>query len=319
MIHVAGKIVLEEVDELEVVSVMDNYADSLLPGSAVVKRFSTLAGGQIISDALFAEHGLSLLLRARRGDRESSILLDAGWSGEGTMHNLRLLKIDLSSIEAVVLSHGHMDHFGGLIRVIDAIGKKVPVVCHPGVFQNSRFRLMPDGRKIRFPLLEKEKLEAAGAQVVESKEPCLLGGDFFATTGEVARTTEFEQGAPNFFVEIGGAIEKDYVPDDQGIVVLVRGKGLVVVSGCAHAGIINTICQAREITGVERVYAVLGGFHLSGPHFEKIVAPTVQSLKNLGLQVLAPMHCTGWRTTHHLAREFEQAFILNSVGSVFKL
>lgn len=316
---VAVKIRLEEVDRLEVISVMDNYADSLLSDSAVVKRFSALVGDQIISDALFAEHGFSLLLRANRGGQESLVLLDAGWSGEGTLHNLKLLKIDLSSIEAVVLSHGHMDHFGGLIRVVDAIGKRVPVVCHPGVFQSSRLRLMPDGTRIRFPFLEREKIERAGARVVESREPCLFGGGLLATTGEIARVTEFEQGAPNFFVETGNGLEKDHVPDDQGIVVSVRGKGLVVVSGCAHAGIINTIFQAREMTGVERVYAVLGGFHLSGPHFEKTVAPTVQSLKNLGLQVLVPMHCTGWQTTSYLAREFGQSFILNSVGSSFKL
>ena len=114
-------------------------------------------------------------------------------------------------------------------------------------------------------------------------------------------------------------MEKDTIADDQSLVINMRGKGLAVISGCAHAGIINTVLHARKITGVERVHTVLGGFHLSGPLFEPIIEETIGELKKMAPEVIVPMHCTGWNAVNRFAQAFPDSFVLNSVGSLFNL
>jgi 7,8-dihydropterin-6-yl-methyl-4-(beta-D-ribofuranosyl)aminobenzene 5'-phosphate synthase len=122
---------------------------------------------------------------------------------------------------------------------------------------------------------------------------------------------------PNACLERDGKIELDPILDDQGIVIHVKGKGLVVVSGCAHAGIINTIYHAQNISKVNRVYAILGGFHLSGPLFEPIIGRTIEELKKIGPEIIVPMHCTGWMAINEFAKEMPAQFVLNSVGTKF--
>ncbi|MFA5385614.1 MAG: MBL fold metallo-hydrolase [Eubacteriales bacterium] len=315
----SGKVSLTEIDHLEILSVMDNYTDASASSSPAVERFSSNEKGLVRYDTLFAEHGFSLLLRAKRGNEESAVMLDAGWSGKGIIHNLNLLNVNLPEIQAVVLSHGHIDHFGGLSRLAAAIGKSFSLICHPGVFQDSRIRLTPDGEKIKYTVLKKEELESAGAQVIENKLPILFGNGFFAATGEIPMITEFEQGTSNLYLDDGINLVKDDVSEEQSIAANVRGKGLVVISGCAHRGIINTVEQARRMSGIEKIYAVMGGFHLGGPLSGQIIDPTVRRLKKMNPALLAPMHCTGWEAMHILAGEFKDSFILNSVGSLFRL
>ena len=131
----------------------------------------------------------------------------------------------------------------------------------------------------------------------------------------VERTTSFEKGMPNALMEEDGELVFDPILDDQAIVMKLAGKGLVVVSGCAHSGIVNTLMFAKQITGEQKIHAVLGGFHLSGPFFEKIHDPTVEALKKIDPEVLIPMHCTGWKATQRFQKEFTESFVLNSVGS----
>lgn len=139
-------------------------------------------------------------------------------------------------------------------------------------------------------------------------------------TGQIHRTTEFETGFPIHWARRGKKWEPDpLIHDDQALVVNLKSKGLVVLTGCGHAGAINTVRQARTLTGVERVHAIIGGFHLSGPLFEPIVAPTVAALRELSPELIVPAHCTGWRATHAIAHEFPDAFVQNSVGTTFVL
>ncbi len=315
----SGKVSLTEIDHLEILSLIDNYADASLNSSPVVERFGFYEKGRIRLDTLFAEHGLSLLLRAKRGNEESAVILDAGWSGEGIIHNLNLLNVNLPEIQAVLLSHGHIDHFGGLTRLAAAIRKNFSFICHPKVFSELRIRLTPGGEKIKYPVLKKEQMEAKGAQVIENKQPILFGNGFFAATGEIPMITEFEQGTSNLFLDDGINLVRDDVSEEQSIAANVRGKGLVVISGCAHRGIINTIEQARNMTGIEKIYAVIGGFHLGGRLSGQIIEPTVRRLKKMNPALLAPMHCTGWEAMHILAGEFGDSFTLNSVGSLLRL
>lgn len=311
---------LQEVDRVEILTLMDNYVDVLLTNTEVVYRPPLAKDGGIPTDTLVAEHGLSLLITLYRDDETHTILFDTGYSSIGVLHNMAMLDIDPAQIEALVISHGHMDHTGTLYPLLDKISGPVPLVVHPDAFLSPRYFALDDGRKLLFPeTLKKSEMEKRNVQVLESRNPTLIAGDTALVTGEVERTTTYEKGLPNALLERNGAIEKDPILDDQAIAVNLKGKGLVIISGCAHAGIMNTILYAMKLTAVPSIQAVLGGFHLSGAFFEPIIEDTIKDLKKLGPKVLVPMHCTGWKAIHRFSEEFPEAFILNSVGSRFTI
>jgi 7,8-dihydropterin-6-yl-methyl-4-(beta-D-ribofuranosyl)aminobenzene 5'-phosphate synthase len=308
------------VDRVEVLTLMDNYVDVLLTNTDVVYRPPLAKDGLIPADTLVAEHGLSLLITLYREEQSHTVLFDTGYSSIGVLHNMDRLGIEPARIETVVISHGHMDHTGTLFSLLDRIPEPVSLVVHPDAFLSPRYFALDDGRKLLFPdTLKRAELEAGNVRIVESAKPSLIAGNTALVTGEVERTTTFEKGLPNALLERNGAIEKDPILDDQAIAVKLKGKGLVVISGCAHAGIVNTLRYATKLTGEEHVHAVLGGFHLSGAFFEPIIEDTIQELKKLAPQVLVPMHCTGWKAIHRFSEEFPESFILNSVGSRFTL
>jgi len=311
---------LQEVDRVEVLTLIDNYVDVLLTNTEVVYRPPLAKEGGIPADTLVAEHGLSLLITLYRGDETHTILFDTGYSSVGVLHNMGLLEIDPDQIEALVISHGHMDHTGTLYPLLDKIPGPLPLVVHPDAFLTPRYFALDDGRKLLFPeALKISELEKRNVQLLESKGPILLAGDTALVTGEVERTTTYEKGLPNALLERNGTIEKDPILDDQAIAVNLKGKGLVLISGCAHAGIMNTILYAMKITGISSIQGVLGGFHLSGAFFEPIIEDTIKDLKKLNPKVLVPMHCTGWKAINRFSEEFPEAFILNSVGSRFTI
>ncbi len=154
---------------------------------------------------------------------------------------------------------------------------------------------------------------------MESKEPTFVAADTILVTGEVDRTTDFEKGMPGAFVEKNRQMQPDPIIDDQSLIVHLAGKGLILITGCCHAGLINTIRYAQKITGVNDIHAVLGGLHLSGPAFAPIVERTIDELQRLNPAVIVPMHCTGWSSTKRLSEAFEQGFVLNSVGTTYIL
>ena len=195
------------------------------------------------------------------------------------------------------------------------IKKGMPLVLHPDAFTAPRGLILPDGRMVKFPALDEQSLIEAGADLIKTKSPYLLASGLVASTGEIRRVTDFEKGMPNACLERNGKIEHDPILDDQGIVIHVKGKGLVVVSGCGHAGIISTIYQAQNITKIDKVYAILGGFHLTGPLFEPIVGRTVEELKKIAPEIIVPMHCTGWKAINEIAEEMPDQFVLDSVGT----
>jgi 7,8-dihydropterin-6-yl-methyl-4-(beta-D-ribofuranosyl)aminobenzene 5'-phosphate synthase len=189
-------------------------------------------------------------------------------------------------------------------------------VIHPDAFIPSRYLLLTDGKKLRYPdTLNRRDLEQAGVEIVESKKPVPVAGGRILVTGEIERRSGFEKGLPNAYTEQDGKLVKDPVSDDQALVIHLKEKGLVVISGCAHAGIINTLLYSRKISEIDRLYAVLGGFHLSGPLFEPIIEETIESVKKMNPKIVVPMHCTGWKAIHQFEEAFPDAFVLNSVGS----
>lgn len=311
---------LDPVDQIEIVTLMDNYSDVLLQSEGPVTRPPLTAGGEIPTDTLLAEHGLSQLVRLNCSGKTHSILFDTGYSRIGVPHNLELLGIDLTDIEAIILSHAHMDHTGSLHPILESLDRPVPLVVHPEAFLSPRYLDAGEGKKLFFPCtLKRDELAAIGAEILESKAPVSLCENSLLVTGEVERTTSFEKGLPNAFLSRNGIEELDPIRDDQSLVVHLKNKGLVVISGCAHAGIVNTVEYARKITGVKTIYGIIGGFHLSGPAFEPIIEQTIAELRKMAPKIIVPMHCTGWKAIERFSRAFPASFVLNSVGSRFTL
>jgi 7,8-dihydropterin-6-yl-methyl-4-(beta-D-ribofuranosyl)aminobenzene 5'-phosphate synthase len=322
---------LKFVDRLEILTVIDNVMDVLLRSTDVAKRMD--AGGRQrppfveapllesgrATDAPVAEHGLSFLVSTTQGDRRRTLLFDTGSTVNGLVHNLRVMDVDPMGIEAIVLSHGHFDHTTGLNGLAEMIQPLPPLVVHPDFWLKRRVAL-PRREPYELPTTSEKRIRASGFPVIESREPSSLLDGSLLVTGEIERTTEFEQGLAVHQAFRDGEWQPDpLIYDDQALVANLRGKGLVIITGCGHAGVINTVHYARKLTGIDEVYAVLGGFHLAPPAFEPRIWPTVEALAEFSPQVVVPAHCTGWRATHALAAAFPDAFIQGSVGTRYVL
>lgn len=303
---------LRELERVEVTVLVDNYTDLLLLQSTpVVKRPAVSP-----PNAFLAEHGFSCLVKTVDVE-EHLFLMDVGISGTCLLHNVDLLKIDLGKVEALILSHGHFDHFFGLDKVLNRLPKGIPFVLHPEAFLNRRLNIAPLGVQVPLPSLEENMLKTAGVEVRKVREDSTLGSGRFLILGEVKRVTEFEKGFPWAEAEIGGNWVKDPFPDDRGIAVQIKNKGLVVIGGCSHAGIINTVKHAQKIAGTQKVHAVLGGFHLTGPLFDPIIKPTIEEMKKIAPDYIVPTHCTGWKAINEFAGAMPDQFQLNSVGTTY--
>jgi len=303
---------LREADKLEVIVLVDNYADLLLESTEVVRRAQTPPG-----TALLAEHGLSCLLKVYAGSEEHLVLMDAGISTTCLFHNTDVLGVDLSKVESVVLSHGHFDHFGAMVDFLKIARKGIRLTLHPDAFDERRINTPVLARPADMPVLSEKTLKETGVVLNKVKEASTLASDLVMVTGEVERVTDFEKGLPWVEAKIDGEWVMDPFHDDQGVAVKVKGKGLVVIGGCSHAGIINTVKHAQKVARAEKVHAVLGGFHLSGPLFEPIIGPTIEEMKKIGPDFVVPMHCTGWKSVNRFAEEMPEQFVLNSVGTTY--
>jgi 7,8-dihydropterin-6-yl-methyl-4-(beta-D-ribofuranosyl)aminobenzene 5'-phosphate synthase len=305
---------LRQATRIEILVLIDNHVDIFLPSTEAVVRAPHYCNGALVP-GLLAEHGLSLLVTVGDDTEQHSFLLDTGWSGTGIIYNLSKLHVRVDSIEAVVLSHGHPDHCGGLRDILQFRTFPTPVLIHPEVFTTKRFLKAPTGEIVRFDSLEEEPLHVLGAGLFKHTGPQLFAGDFALATGEIPRKNTFETGLPNAFVDRGGHIEPDMIIDDQGLVLHLRDKGLVVLSGCAHSGVINTIHYAQRLSSESRVHAVIGGFHLCGLNSETRVQKTLEELAALNPEIVCPMHCTGWSPTLEIARRMPRSFAVSSVGA----
>jgi 7,8-dihydropterin-6-yl-methyl-4-(beta-D-ribofuranosyl)aminobenzene 5'-phosphate synthase len=323
-------IVLEPVDAVEIVTLVDNVFDALLIGDDRIRRpgfgnTAAVRAPQFESGAtkvgLVAEHGFSALVTVHRGGRSTSLLFDTGLSPEAMVINADRLGVKFDELHTVVLSHGHFDHAGGLAGLAGKRGvRSLPMVLHPLVW--TRRRLAVPGRDAEeLPTLSKRALVAEGYEVIERRDPSLLLDGCVLITGEVDRTTEFERGMPPAHQAwTGSAWAHDpQVIDDQALVVQVRGQGLVVLTGCGHAGAVNIVRHAMRLTGVDRLHALIGGLHLGGPAFEPVIPPTVAALTELAPSLVVPGHCTGWRAQHALAAALPNAWTQGSSGTSYHL
>lgn len=321
---------LQPVERLDVQVLVDNVTDSLstVPGNVTLEWPALMrAGMRELAGACqcCANHGLSLVVTAQRGDARHAVLFDAGPVDFAVEYNGTRLGIDFAAIDAVVLSHGHWDHAGGLPMAFDLMrkangGRPVPCYVHPGMFRKRALPLPGGGLLPIRDIPSPDELTARGAAVVSTTEPQTLLDRMFFVSGEIPRVTSYERGFPGHMrrSEDGRAWEPDpLIMDERFLAVQVKDKGVVVFTACSHAGVVNVLRHARTRFPSVPLFAVMGGFHLSGGN-EKIIADSVRDMAEFGLRLIVPGHCTGWRALHALVRAFgEDVVVPSAVGKIF--
>jgi 7,8-dihydropterin-6-yl-methyl-4-(beta-D-ribofuranosyl)aminobenzene 5'-phosphate synthase len=314
---------LAPVDRLEVHILVDNATDSL---SSVPKHVETefsylhRKGMRVLSGKCIccATHGLSCLITAHRDGISHTALFDTGPEADTFERNTYRLGVDLGVVESIVLSHGHWDHAGGMLRAIDMIrsdGKRrdLPYYAHPGMFL-TRGRQLPDGEIMPMEDVPSEtEVTAHGARVVSTRKPQSFLDGMFYLSGEIPRVTPFETGQPFHFAKTESGWEPDpWIIDERWLGVNVAGKGVIVFTGCSHAGIVNVLKDARTRFDGVPLYCVLGGLHLSG-HTEKIIPETIAAMRQFDLPFIAAGHCTGWRAMAELVKTFGEQIVTPTV------
>lgn len=321
-----------EVDSLEVLVLVDNVTDSLSsnPRDVLPEWSVLLTGGKLRvlagSNICCAHHGLSLLLTVTLNGSRHALLFDAGPAAATFQRNSDILGVDFSGIESIVLSHGHWDHAGGLLAAVESVarsrgGGSFTCYVHPGMFRQ-RATKRPDGQLYVNELVpDPERLSAAGANVVNTREPQSIAGGVFYLSGEIPRVTSYEAGVPNHLTRSADGQSWDPDPlimDERFVSVNVKGKGQFVFSACSHAGLINVLTHARSAFPSVPLYGAMGGLHLSGIN-ERVIPQTVADLKTFGLKLLAPGHCTGWRALGKMAEAFGDELVPSAVGKKYVL
>lgn len=260
---------------------------------------------------LLAEWGLSILIEAD----DYRILLDTGLSFSAA-YNAITLGIDLSQIDEIVFSHGHFDHTGGLPHILKMLRGPVEVIAHPDIWALKYARRPERVEEYIGVPFSKEAAETLGASFNLTREPVWISENI-VTSGEIPMTTEYEKIDPILYVKEKGELKPDPLWDDQAL-FLKSVRGLIIILGCTHRGIINTIRHAQKLTGVESIYAVIGGTHLISASPQRMDS-TITELQNFGVQRLGVSHCTGLPASAILAHMFGEAFFFNNGGTSINL
>ena len=267
--------------------------------------------------SLLGQHGISFFLEAGRKDVHRRILVDVGQNPSALLHNMRLLGIQPSVIDGLLLTHCHYDHTQGTVEVLKAAGRRgIPVVAHPDTFR-LHFIRDPHLRHVGvMPEDSPPKIVEAGGLLFLTSDPFpFLPG--LHTTGEVRRQTDFEEVGLALFTLTDGRMVQDTMMDDISLVARVRDKGLVIVSGCSHAGIVNIVKHSVEMTGEKRIAAILGGFHLVAASEERI-GRTAEALSQFDIELISAGHCTGFKAQAALYQAFKDRFKPLQTGMVFE-
>jgi 7,8-dihydropterin-6-yl-methyl-4-(beta-D-ribofuranosyl)aminobenzene 5'-phosphate synthase len=304
-----------EVDKLTIWVVTDNYYDTNRPDAKITKRYRVGSPGT----SIHAEHGLSFYLETVVKGKTSACMFDYGLDPVGVMNNIRLLGLDIGKANAFSLSHGHYDHFDAAVSILkqnqSRIAGGTPFYVGEEAFAQ-RYKLNPGATEPVFiGQLRKEDIEALGLKVVEVKTPTeIVPGAYF--TGNIERVTAYEKAPANLKIKRGEKIEVDTFPGEQSVFFNIKGKGLVVLSGCAHAGIVNTVKQAQKVAGMDKIHAVMGGFHLSNTKPE-VIQNTVADIKAMKPDYILPTHCTGFEAMVAFSKEMPKEFIINTAGTKY--
>jgi len=283
--------------------------------SAKALKVTTLADNLTFHGNLLGQWGLSFLVEVTGlDDRKHTLLLDTGAVKDALLFNIDRLRINLSTLEAIIVSHGHRDHTAATVELAARSRRRIQVIAHPHAFKK-RFVLTRDGKK-RFsqvPKGEREKdIKQIGAKLVLTEEPYqIIPG--VTTTGEIPRVTRFEKIPGRRYILVGRKPERDRILDDQALIVNVRGQGAWILTGCAHSGIINTLKRLEKIVPSLSVHAIIGGFHLVYKKEDEI-KPVIDALRSYRPKLISPCHCTGFLATRMIWEAFERQFVLNFSG-----
>lgn len=315
---------LNEVDHIEVIALMDNQSDPFSVSHPGMKwnesqyqydeRACRIDSGKSLCRACL---GLSLFIRVKSGDDCFSLLFDTGPDDGLEVENAARLGVDLSTVDAVFLSHGHFDHISGIASCLSAIGKPTPVFCHPDVFVPRASRL-DDGELVVSTVIHEQDVKAAGGTLFKMNSPELLFGGRILLSGEIPRITEYETGNPDEMKWVDdGWQNAPHIIDEQAVVLKLKGKGLCLFTGCGHPGVVNTLKHAQELAG-QKIHLLMGGYHLVGADSTSRINATVRDLELISPDHLATGHCTGFKAQYKLTEQFGDRHIPYGVGTVFR-
>ncbi|KJC43674.1 beta-lactamase [Bradyrhizobium sp. LTSP885] len=332
----AAPIEVPTVDKLSIRVLVDSSFDQFLRakqanGVSIVPA----TRGADFRRSLHNEWGLSLWLESEAAGSQRTLMLDYGYTPEVLLNNMELVGVDPTKIDALIVSHGHYDHFGGLNGFLDKFRDKLPadVRLYAGGEDNfcHRVNATPTkGQFADFGTLDRRQLAAQRVTTVLCETPTVIAGHAF-TTGKITRRS-IERILPQTWVEFGikdglGCNTSHYLPAElDGKIVPdehihehatcfnIRDKGLVVISSCGHVGIVNSVMQAQEVSGIQKVHAIVGGFHL-GPAPKDYLTEVVAEIKKLDPDVLIPMHCSGLNFVQEATAQMGDKVLVTTTGS----
>jgi 7,8-dihydropterin-6-yl-methyl-4-(beta-D-ribofuranosyl)aminobenzene 5'-phosphate synthase len=305
---------IAEADKVTIWVLAENYYDLLKPDNKITKRYRSVPGKSI-----HAEWGTGYFVETVVNGKTSCCMFDYGLDPTGVMNNIALLGLDIGKANAFSLSHGHWDHYGTAVSILkqnqSRIASGTPFYVGEEAFER-RYALRP-GRTEPDDVgqLKKEDIETLGLRIVEVKTPTeIIPGAYF--TGNIERVTAYEKVPPTLLVKRGETLEQDTFRGEQALFFNVKGKGIVVVTACAHVGMVNTVRQAQKIAGTDKVHAIIGGFHLANAKPE-IIQNTVADIKAMKPDYVMAGHCTGFETIGALNKEMPKEFSMNSAGTKY--
>jgi len=310
-----GLVKIPEAEKIVITVITDNLVDTGAPHYKIARRLERVTSP--FDNAPHGEHGLAYQIETVIDGKPHFCLFDFAADANGVMKNMNLLKIDLAKVEALGISHDHWDHQAALLEVLkakkDDFQKGIPLYVGEEFFTGT-YQRRPDGRIVSLLALNRAEVEALGfVKIIEIRGPTpIIPGAYLP--GKVEQVTDYEKVPPGFVAKKGNDYVQELFPGEQAVILNAKGKGLVVVSSCAHRGIVNTVRHAQKMTGIEKVYLVLGGFHLTNAKPE-LIQKTVADIKAINPQYIVPTHCTGFQAITAFAREMPEQFILNTAGT----
>jgi len=295
-------------ERIEITALVDNYVDMFMPST---KMAAYPVPGK--ESMLWAEQGLSLWIEVWNQGHRHGILYDFGRSEQVLLHNADLLGLDFSRLDSLVLSHGHVDHYGCLLPVFRKTRQKCRLFLHPKACGSRRFVKKIDGTYAGPWEIDQRVFDEFGSRIeTGTARSTTMPGVHLS--GQIERITDFEPGMPNAFVEVEGERIHDEIEDDQAIFIELGDDRLVVLTGCCHTGAVNTLEQARNQFPKRKVYALLGGLHLNSAG-ETQMEKTMEYISRAGIEYIAAFHCTGYYTQRTLMEKFRDQWIPATVGA----